>query len=103
MPAVTMRLLAVLVVLVLLQLLLVVAPAAPRLTKPRLVGLFGQEVTGPWKPAPKMGNASEVGIPMLAATTAADVAADKTLVPRQWKGGQRFEFMSALQAWWSEC
>jgi hypothetical protein len=74
---------------------------APRLTKPRLVALFGQEVTGPWQPAPKMGNASEVGIPMLAATTAADVAADKTLVPRQWKGGQRFEFMSALQAWWS--
>ena len=38
---------------------------------------------------------------MLAPTNPSDVAADKTLVPRAWKGGERYDFMAALAAWWS--
>jgi hypothetical protein len=60
-----------------------------------------KEITGPWEPAPQMGNASEVGVPMLAATTPADVAADKAMVPQEWKGGARYDFMKALEAWWT--
>ena len=51
--------------------------------------------------APGMGNKSETGTPMLAATSPAQVAADTALVPAAWHGGERFNFLHALRPWWS--
>eukprot|EP01051_Picozoa_sp_SAG22_P001432 SAG22_NODE_56_length_23716_cov_11.146759_11_plen_140_part_00 len=48
-----------------------------------------------------MLNASAVGLPMLAPTTSADVAADKAVLsPAAWHGGPRTQFLRSLAPWW---